>query len=87
MNQDTSSPSRRGFLSATAATALGSLATISVARSAHAVGSDLLKIGLIGCGGKAWSGAAIQARAPDPNVKLWAMADAFDDRVQASLKN
>ena len=83
MDRDSSSPTRRGFLSATAATAIGTLAT-SVARNVHAAGNDQLKVGLIGCGGRG-SGAATQALNADPNVRLWAMADAFDDRIETSL--
>src|SRR5204862_2832709 len=44
-----------------------------------------LKIGLVGCGGRG-SGAAVQAlRAHGQNV-LWAMADAFADRLTGSLE-
>jgi predicted dehydrogenase len=45
----------------------------------------LLKVGLIGCGGRG-TGAAEQALNADPNVKLVAMGDAFSDRLQSSLK-
>jgi predicted dehydrogenase len=72
---------RRQFLKSSAALAAVSL---SVADSAHAAGSDLLRVGLIGCGGRG-TGAAGQALRADRNVKLWAMADAFDDRLQQSL--
>jgi myo-inositol 2-dehydrogenase / D-chiro-inositol 1-dehydrogenase len=47
---------------------------------------DTLKVGLIGCGGRG-SGAATQALNADKNVALWAMGDAFEDRLQDSLKN
>src|SRR5690606_6505326 len=74
--------SRRLFLSASTAT----LGTLALARSAHAGGDDVLKVGLIGCGGRG-SGAASQALRADPNVKLVAMGDAFEDRLQNSLKS
>src|SRR5438045_1931374 len=48
--------------------------------------SDTLRIGLIGCGGRG-SGAASQALTADKNVVLVAMGDAFEDRLQSSLKN
>jgi predicted dehydrogenase len=48
--------------------------------------SDTLRIGLIGCGGRG-SGAASQALNADKNVALVAMGDAFEDRLQNSLKN
>jgi predicted dehydrogenase len=72
------STSRRDFLAASAVTA-GALAS-----SLHAAGDDTLKVGLIGCGGRG-TGAAAQALQADKNVKLVAMADAFDDRLQESL--
>ena len=48
--------------------------------------TDTLKVGLIGCGGRG-SGAASQALSADKNVVLTAMGDAFDERLQSSLKN
>jgi predicted dehydrogenase len=45
-----------------------------------------IKIALIGCGGRG-TGAAIQALKARPNVQLVAMADAFDDNIQRSLRN
>ena len=44
-------------------------------------GSDILKVGLIGCGGRG-TGAAGNALNADPNAKLVAMADAFEDRLE-----
>jgi predicted dehydrogenase len=71
---------RRQFLQTSAAVAATSL----IAANAHAQGGDELKVGLIGCGGRG-TGAAAQALKADRNVKLWAMADAFDDKMQTSL--
>ena len=71
---------RRTFLQNSAAVAATSL----IASNAHAQGNDELKVGLIGCGGRG-TGAASQALRADRNVKLWAMADAFDDKLQQSL--
>jgi predicted dehydrogenase len=48
--------------------------------------SGTLRIGLIGCGGRG-SGAADQALTADSNVVLTAMGDAFEDRLQTSLKS
>src|SRR5436190_8564458 len=48
--------------------------------------SDTLRVGLVGCGGRG-SGAADQALNADKNVILTAVADAFEDRLQTSLKN
>ena len=67
---------RRHFLAASAAA--------TFAAGVHAKDSDTLRIGLIGCGGRG-TGAAVQALKADSNVKLVAMGDAFDDRLQSSL--
>ena len=44
-----------------------------------------LKLALVGCGGRG-SGATVQALTADENVELVAMADAFGDRIETSLK-
>lgn len=60
--------------------------SLTVARTAHAAGSDLIKIGLIGCGGRG-TGAAIQAlNTKSGDIKLTAMADAFENRIQAAFR-
>ena len=74
--------SRRQFLRATAAVS-GSV--LALHRGAHAAGSDILKVGLIGCGGRG-AGAARNAINADPGVRLVAMADAFGDRIEEKLK-
>lgn len=79
-------PTRRGFLKASSVAVVGGAlaGSLALSRSAHAAGSDVLKIGLIGCGGRG-TGAAAQALKADANVKLTAMGDAFADRLQSSL--
>jgi predicted dehydrogenase len=81
-------PSRRDFLKTTSALAAAGTLTgsLSIARGAFAAGSDVLRIGLVGCGSRG-SGAAVNALGADENCKLVALADAFGDRVQSSLKN
>lgn len=76
-------PTRREFLktSATGAAALGGL---SIAQSVHAGGSQKIRIGMIGCGGRC-SGAAVQSLQSGPDVQLVAMYDIFADRLQAGL--
>lgn len=79
------SSSRRDFLKRSAAVAGASLAGgLSVARGAHAAGSDVLRIALIGCGGRG-TGAAYNALCAKPNAQLAVMADAFPDFLEASL--
>jgi predicted dehydrogenase len=78
--------SRRSFLEKSAVLAAGAAAGLSLARSVHAAGSDTIKIGLIGCGGRG-TGAAVNALSVDPNTRLVAMGDAFTDQLESSLKN
>ncbi|AMV22184.1 Gfo/Idh/MocA family protein [Planctomyces sp. SH-PL14] len=74
--------SRREFMKTSTGLALsgGLLSSFGAASAVHAAGSDVLKVGLVGCGGRG-TGAASQALRADPNVKLVAVADAFDDRL------
>ncbi len=73
---------RRSFLQTSTAAAAASFASLP---QVHAAGSDILRVGLIGCGGRG-TGAAEQALRADPNVKLVAMGDAFKDRLDYSYK-
>jgi len=73
------STSRREFLQTTVTA--GALYAVP---AVHAAGSDLLRVGLVGCGDRG-TGAASQALAADSHVRLVAMADAFEDRLQQSL--
>jgi predicted dehydrogenase len=73
---------RRDFLRAGAASAAA--LTLAGWQGVHAAGSDVLRIGLIGCGGRG-TGAAVQALHADPNIKLVALGDAFRDRLDSSL--
>lgn len=81
MSAHAETSNRREFLKASAAVAASGLV---VPQFVHAAGSDVLKVGLIGCGGRG-TGAAGQALRADANVKLWAMADAFADHLEKSL--
>ena len=81
-NVSASPSSRRNFLRSSALLAASSLA---IPRSVHAVGSDLLRVGLVGCGGRG-SGAAVNALNADRGARLVAMADAFQDRIDGSLE-
>ena len=81
-------PSRREFLR-TAGVVAGAVAVpLSIARSAHAAGSDVLKFVLIGCGGRG-TGAANDclnaAKILGQPIKLIAVADAFEDRAKGAV--
>jgi predicted dehydrogenase len=57
-----------------------------VPKSAYASGSDVIKVGLVGCGGRG-TGAAAQALTAAPNIHLVAMADVFEDQITKSYQN
>jgi predicted dehydrogenase len=86
MTAQSGSASRRDFLGTSSLAVAGSLAALALPRNVHAGASEELKVGLIGCGGRG-SGAASQALKADSKVKLWAMADAFEDRIELSLNS
>jgi predicted dehydrogenase len=79
--------SRRDFIKKSSAAAVGASIASRIGNipAVHAVGSDQIRVGLIGCGGRG-SGAADQVLRAAPNVKLVAMGDAFRDRLDSSRK-
>jgi len=83
-------PSRRSFLKKTGAAALTSGLGFNILSAQPQgfknVSADTLKVGLIGCGGRG-TGAAYQASMADPNVRVTAMADIFQDRLDTSYEN
>jgi predicted dehydrogenase len=88
-NQPEPNSTRRQFIKASASAAVASGVTAGVLgfpRGVHAAGDDLLRVGLIGCGGRG-TGAARQALEADDRVKLVAMGDVFEDRLQLSLSS
>ena len=79
-------PTRRDFLARSSAIGVGAaLGSLALARSAHAGADETIKIALVGCGARG-TGAAVQALSTSGPVELWAMADAFADRLQGSLQ-
>lgn len=84
-----STNARRRFLRtsgfALAGTALAGT-TASAAPAVHAAGDEVLRVGLIGCGGRG-TGAAVQALTADEHVKLAAMGDMFEPRLTSSLRS
>ena len=76
--------SRRGFLTTAAASATP-LVLPRMGVAASKGDPDVLKIGLIGCGGRG-TGAALQAlNAENGTVVLTAMADTFPDKIETKL--
>jgi predicted dehydrogenase len=83
----TDSNSRRDFLKTSSVAAVGAVAgSLSVARTAHAAGSDEIKVGLIGCGGRGSGAAGDTLSANKSGVKIVAVGDAFEDRMRGTVE-
>jgi predicted dehydrogenase len=82
--QNNNTTTRRDFLKTSMVAAAGTAASsgLSLVRSAHAAGSDVLRVGLIGCGSRG-PGAAVNAMTADAGVRLVAMTDVLSSRVQS----
>ena len=79
--------SRRNFIQHTAAVAGGVLVSPQIlASNPHVNVDNTIKIALIGCGGRG-SGAANEALNTGDDVRLVAMVDAFEEKLEASYKN
>jgi len=85
MGENKTRVSRRGFLKA-AAGATAAAASFNILHEAHAANADLIKVGLIGCGGRG-TGAAQDCLKSAQNLKLVALADVFKDRLDDCLRN
>jgi len=82
MSEQDQLPTRRTFLKTSAAAAT----VLAAGRLAHARGSDQIRVGLIGCGGRG-TGAAANCVESSEGVKIHAMGDLFSHRLESSRKN
>ncbi|MFM7207446.1 MAG: Gfo/Idh/MocA family protein [Planctomycetaceae bacterium] len=71
---------RREFLQGSIRGSIAAAAAAACPAGAFAGGSDSIKVGLVGCGGRG-VGAAAQAAAADPAVQIVALGDMFRDQV------
>lgn len=80
--------SRRKFVKNSALATGGGLllGSLPIGSTAYAAGSDILKVAVIGCGGRG-TGAANQALVADDGVKIVALADAYRDRIDNCYDN
>ncbi len=79
---DPTGKNRREFLKVSSAAAAG----LAFLPNAHAAGSDTVKVGLIGCGGRG-SGAVenlCEAAGDTYNVKIHALGDLFEDHLKTA---
>jgi len=79
--------SRRDFMKKSSILAGSVLAAPMLSQANYFSGAnDVIKVALIGCGGRG-TGAAVQALRTKQNVQLVAAADAFKDRLDSGLEN
>ncbi len=64
-----------------AATGLARNATAVDSKAVHQSGGDVIRVGLIGCGGRG-NGAAINAMNAGPDVRIVAVGDLFEDSIK-----
>lgn len=74
--------SRRSFLGGAVAVSCGAVGSLP-AGGLFAGGEQRLRVGLVGCGGRG-TGAAAQAMAADPTVRVVALGDVFADQVASA---
>lgn len=77
---------RRSFLQTSlATTAVAAAATTlpSSARAVHAGGEGVIRVGLVGCGGRG-NGAAINAMNAGKDIRIVALGDLFEDSIKVS---
>lgn len=75
---------RRRFVQTSAAGAMLAATPLALGRSAHINGKDVVRCGVVGCGGRG-TGAAVNAMQASPSTRIVAMADLFPDRLESSL--
>ena len=74
--------SRRSFIRTSAA--MGAASVLLQSGRVYAQGSDKIRVGLIGCGGRGCGAGIIDCAASSKGVELVAIGDLFKDRVEAA---
>jgi len=81
------SKSRRQFLKSSGHLVAASALAGVIGRRSYAAGNSTIKLALVGCGGRGTGAVADALSATGGPVKLCAMSDLFEPRLQSSLKN
>jgi len=79
------SVTRRNFIKTSAMVTGATMATQFAMPRAFGAGSDVLRVGVIGCGGRG-TGATINCMQADPGIEIVAIGDLFPEAVDAALK-
>ncbi len=81
IHEDTSMQRREFMKSSALLTSAAALGPMAVPAHAHTGGSDVIKVGLVGCGGRGTEAAA-NAMNAGGDVRLVALADLFQERLE-----
>ncbi len=81
------STSRRDFLKNSGRIAAASALAAGIVPKVYAAGNDTIKVALIGCGGRGTGAASNALSVKNGPIKLVAMADVFERRVDRSYRN
>lgn len=79
--------SRRDLLKATGTLATATAVTSSLTPAVHAAESNTVQIALVGCGGRGTGAATNALSTSNGPIKMVAMADVFQDRLDNSLNS
>jgi predicted dehydrogenase len=80
-------PTRRQILKASGSLAAGALLPNFAFGNVHNLSDDTIQVALVGCGGRGGGAAANAMVTKSGPVKLVAMADSFQDRLDSCYKN
>src|SRR5580704_16885018 len=80
-------PSRRQILQAGGGLAAAAMVSGFKFPDVHPGGSDLIQVALVGCGGRGGCAAVNAISTKSGPIKLVAMADAFQDRLDQTRDN
>lgn len=86
-NKNLSGTSRRDFIKTTGTLAAATAFAGMSIPNAHAAADNVMRIALVGCGGRGGGAAANALTAGGDSVKLYALADAFEDKPPQKLND
>ncbi len=83
--ENQNSSDRRTFIKGSSAI-IGASALTTAIPNVHAKGSDTIRVGLVGCGGRGTGAVTQILNHGNPGTKLVAVADAFMDKCEGTVK-
>ncbi|MGQ9822646.1 MAG: Gfo/Idh/MocA family oxidoreductase [Thermogutta sp.] len=90
MNEKLTSASRRSFLKSSAILGGAAMTGLNLSRAVHAAGSDVIKVCLVGCGGRGNGAVRDNLKAAQEaglKVQVVAVADAFEARAKGTAES